>query len=184
MCLYSLSHLVIPLVPLLDLFSFSNTSITVERSQDHGSWWNISLRDLRMQTWVTSSWKHTMRGEDRPMCLTLKWDTNFVWRVEPFSNWAQLSHVQLFATPWAVTHLAPLSMGILQARILEWVAMPSSRGSSQPKDWTQVSHNAGRFFTIWATKNTGVGSLSLLQGSYWPRNWTGVPCLAGVFFTS
>ena len=30
--------------------------------------------------------------------------------------------------------------------------MPSSRGSSQPRDWTQVSHTAGRFFTIWATR--------------------------------
>ena len=47
---------------------------------------------------------------------------------------------------------APLSMGILQTRILEWVAMPSSRGSSQPKDQTQVSHRAGRFFTIWANR--------------------------------
>ena len=40
-----------------------------------------------------------------------------------------LSHVQLFETPWT-----PLFMGILQARILEWVAMPSSRGYSQPRD--------------------------------------------------
>ena len=56
--------------------------------------------------------------------------------------------------------------GILQARILEWVAFPFSRGSSQPRDWTQDSHIAGGFFTSWATrkpKNTGVGSLSLLQ---------------------
>jgi len=37
-------------------------------------------------------------------------------------------------------------MGILQARILEWVAMPSSRGPSQPGDQTQVSHIAGRHF--------------------------------------
>ena len=36
--------------------------------------------------------------------------------------------------------------GILQARILEWVATPCSRGSSQPRDWTQVSWIAGRFF--------------------------------------
>ena len=41
---------------------------------------------------------------------------------------------------------APLSIGILQARILEWVAMPSSRGSFQPRDQTQVSYIAGRFF--------------------------------------
>ena len=42
--------------------------------------------------------------------------------------------------------------GILQARILERVAFPFSRGSSQPKDWTQVSHIAVRFFTCWATR--------------------------------
>ena len=44
--------------------------------------------------------------------------------------------------------------GILQARILEWVAFPFFRGSSQPRDWTQVSHTAGRFFTNWATRET------------------------------
>ena len=41
---------------------------------------------------------------------------------------------------------------ILQARILEWVAVPFSRGSSQSRDGTQVSHIAGGFFTIWATR--------------------------------
>ena len=41
--------------------------------------------------------------------------------------------------------------GILHARILEWVAFPFSRGSSQPRDQTQVSGIAGRFFTSWAT---------------------------------
>ena len=45
----------------------------------------------------------------------------------------------LFATPWTVALQAPLSMGILQARILEWVPMPSSRGSSRPRDRTGVS---------------------------------------------
>ena len=49
--------------------------------------------------------------------------------------------------PMAVAHQAPLSMGISQARLLEWVAMPSSRGSSQPRDRIQVSHIAGEFFT-------------------------------------
>ena len=56
------------------------------------------------------------------------------------------------ATPGTVAHQAPLSVGILQARILEWVEMPVSRGSSQSRDQTQVSHIAGGFFTIWATK--------------------------------
>ena len=42
--------------------------------------------------------------------------------------------------------------GILQARILERVAFPFSRASSQPRDRTQVSHIAGGFFTSWATR--------------------------------
>ena len=50
-------------------------------------------------------------------------------------------------TPWTVAHQAPLSVRILQARILEWVAMPSFTGSFQPLDRTQVSHLADRFFT-------------------------------------
>jgi len=48
-----------------------------------------------------------------------------------------------------VTQLCPtfVTYGILQARILEWVAFPFSRGSSQPRDQTKVSHIAGKFFT-------------------------------------
>ena len=42
--------------------------------------------------------------------------------------------------------------GILQASILEWVAFPFSRGSSQPRDRIQVSHISGRFFTSWNTR--------------------------------
>ena len=55
-----------------------------------------------------------------------------------------LSRVQLFVGPCS----PPGSSvhGILQARKLEWVAMPFSRGSSGPRDLTQVSHIAGRFF--------------------------------------
>ena len=41
--------------------------------------------------------------------------------------------------------------GILPARILEWVAISFSRVFSQPRNWTQVSWIAGRFFTNWAT---------------------------------
>ena len=85
-----------------------------------------------------------------------------------------LSCVQLFATPWTYT-----VHGILRARILEWVAIPFSRGSSQPRDRTQVSCTAGRFFTSWATsksKDTGVGSHSLLQGIFQAQGWNpGLP---------
>ena len=44
--------------------------------------------------------------------------------------------------------------GIFQARVLEWVAIFFSRGSSWPRDWTQASNIAGRLFTLWATFST------------------------------
>ena len=51
-----------------------------------------------------------------------------------------------------VAHSGFSLRGTLQARILEWVVIPFSRGSSQPKDKTRVSCTAGGFFTIWATR--------------------------------
>ena len=50
-----------------------------------------------------------------------------------------------------------------KVRILEWVAMPSSRGSSQPRNWTQVSLIAGIFFTVWATRETQQWSSSIMS---------------------
>ena len=52
--------------------------------------------------------------------------------------------------------------GILQARVLEWVAVPFSRESSQPRDQTQVSIIASRFFTSWAPRERH-------------KNWSGQP---------
>ena len=70
--------------------------------------------------------------------------------------WRSLSLVQLSATPMDYT-----VHGILQARILEWVAFPFSRRSSQPRDWTQVSHIEGRFFTSWATREAQSNNMDL-----------------------
>ena len=61
-----------------------------------------------------------------------------------------------------LTHLCPALWdpmdstvyGIFQARILEWVAFPLSRGSFQPRDWTQVSCIAGGFFTNWTIRES------------------------------
>ena len=68
--------------------------------------------------------------------------------------------------------------GILQARILEGVAVPFSRGSSQPRVRTRVSCIGGRFFTVWATReaqDTEPNPFS--RGSPRPRNRTGVSAL-------
>ena len=80
----------------------------------------------------------------------LVWGLNVTWFFEHvLCVCAQsLSCVRLFATPQTVARQAPLPMGILQAKILEWVAMPSFRGSYQLKDRTQVSCITARFFTI------------------------------------
>ena len=64
-------------------------------------------------------------------------------------------HVLVKVTRSCLTLWNPMDYtvhGILQARILEWVAFSFSRGSSQPRGWIQVSHIAGRFFNIWATR--------------------------------
>ena len=61
-------------------------------------------------------------------------------------KWKSLSHVRLCNPMGYTVH------GILQVRILEWVAVPFSRGFSQTRDGTQVSHTAGGFFTGWATR--------------------------------
>ena len=55
---------------------------------------------------------------------------------------------------------------ILEARILEWVAMPSSRESSPPRDQTQVSCTAGGFFTIWATTEAPCFHLIYIHKTY------------------
>ena len=65
-----------------------------------------------------------------------------------------------FATTWTVARQAPLSMKFLQARILDQVAISFSRRSSWLRDRTRVSCIAGRFFTIWATRDV-LGSHSL-----------------------
>ena len=63
----------------------------------------------------------------------------------------RFSYIRLFATPGTSPPGSSVH-GILQARTLEYVAISFSRGSSQPRDPTWVSRTAGRFFTVWATR--------------------------------
>ena len=78
--------------------------------------------------------------------------------------------------------------GILQTRILEWVAFPFSRGSSQPQESNpglphcrrilyQLSHKGSPRILEWV-------AYLFSNGSFWPRNQTRVSCIAGVFFTT
>ena len=103
------------------------------------------------------------------------------WDIFSSEKWKSLDGVQLFVTPWTVH-------GILQARILEWVAFPFSRGSSQPRDWTQVSHIAGGILYQLSHKRSPRilewVAYPFSSGSYWPRNQTRVSCIASGFFTN
>ena len=75
--------------------------------------------------------------------------------------------------------------GIFQARVLEWVAISFSRGSSRPSDGTQVSHIASRHFTVFATREAQMlewVAYPFSSSSSQPRNQTRVSCIAGRFF--
>ena len=87
--------------------------------------------------WV---WKYESESEVAQSCLTL-WD--------PMD----------YSLPASSVH------EIFQSRILEWVAISFSRRSSQPRDWTQVSHIVGRCFTVWATREVWRYELTFIRSS-------------------
>ena len=101
----------------------------------------MNLRKLQKIVEDRGAWHPTVHGVAKSQTRLSGWSTitYSVYRDCFFYCCLVDQCVWLFATPWTVTHQAFLSMGILQARILEWVAMPSSRGSSWPRDQTQVS---------------------------------------------
>ena len=78
--------------------------------------------------------------------------------------------------------------GILQARILKWVDFPFSRGSSQPRDQTQVlSHCRQILYCLNHQRSPRILEwvpYPFFRGSSQPKNWTRVSCTAGRFFTS
>ena len=82
-----------------------------------------------------------------------------------------LSRVLLFAVLWTAALQAPLSLGTLQSRILEWVAMPSSRGSSQPRDQTHSSYISctGRE-VLYHQHCLGSPLVVIIDHSFWPAS--------------
>ena len=79
---------------------------------------------------------------------------NYFEHLQYLSEWVKsLSRIRLFTTSCTVAYLSRSSLHeILQARVLEWIAISFSRGSSLPRDRTQVSHIPGRPFNLWATR--------------------------------
>ena len=75
-------------------------------------------------------------------------------RQSRFDAWCRMLGAGALRWPRGMVRDYHIVHGILHTRILEWVAFPFSRGSSQPMDWTQVSCIAGGFFTSWATRES------------------------------
>ena len=101
---------------------------------------------------------------------------------------SHFSRVRLCAIPWTVTHQAPLSLGILQTRILEWAAMLSSKeifptqGSNPGLLYCRqivyfLNHQGSPRMLEWV-------AYSFSRGTCPPSNQTGVSCFAGGFLTS
>ena len=89
----------------------------------------------------------------RNSCVLHVWGQTFPWSETAWSEVKSLSHVRL-CHPMDCSLPGFSVRGIFQTRVLEWVAISFSRGSSQPRDRTQVSRIASRCFTLWATRET------------------------------
>ena len=116
----------------------------------------------RVLEWVAisfSRWSSRPRNQTQVSCTARRC----------FTLWATreaLLVAQFCPTLWDPTGCSPPGSSVhwtLQARILEWVAIPFSRESSWPRDWTWVSCISGRFFTIWDTREAPSDPMPLLK---------------------
>ena len=110
-------------------------------------------RSSHMQKWGEGhSWHHESR---QPLVPLMIWRKVCVYvsntREKSTHVLSRFSRVQLFATSWTVALQSPLSMGFPRQEYWSGLSF-FPRGSSQPRDRTWVSCIAGRFFTIWATR--------------------------------
>ena len=108
-----------------------------------------------MDIWLISSYTH------KHICIFYVFLC--IWKLRMLMSWLfcvyevklKVLVIQSCPTLWDPVDCSPPGSsihGILQVRILEWVAIPFSRGPSRPRDQTWVSHIAGRLFTLWASQ--------------------------------
>ena len=123
---------------------------------------NIKLKAL---LWVTVWWPSTVRRRIRGL---QRWEKGYIRSQSIMRKSEKVKVAQS-----CLTLCNPMDytvQGILQARILEWVAFPFPTGSSQPRDRTQVSDIAGGFFTSWATREAQIWQGQLKDLSYAYQN--------------
>ena len=127
----------------------SKFSSTGNKQQNRISWAE-NPRCFTILTYLFSNaWRHSQ----------YLWDPKIY---NPFVCVCQVAYVWCFASLWPQSLPGSSVHGILQARILEQLAIPSSKGSCPPRDRTRVSCIVGRRFTVWATREGAGSSNSLL----------------------
>ena len=112
----------------------------------------MAHRRCAIDIWALNQWKDHCVENILWMPTGKSISLNLCWKVE-----VKVLVTLSCSLPGSSVH------GIPQARILEWVAMPSSRGLSWPRDQTWVSHTAGRFFTVWAKREAHVTHTTILN---------------------
>ena len=127
----------------------------------------------RSDRWITQTVAHWQSVHDRmvlfswdrkpPRTVLVVWSNPFTQQVEWHKprevNWSKKKKVKVKSSsrvqlcdPMDCSLPGSSAHGIFQARILEWGAISFSRRSSQPRDWTRVSGNVGRYFIVWAIR--------------------------------
>ena len=141
----------------------------LENPRDKGDWWTalygVTQSRTRLKRLSSSSSDYGLFTCSASYCGSLcfwrKWSTylicqTYVYKVVHVWKCVNVLVTQLcwlFVTPWTVACLAPLYMGILQPRILEYAAIPVSRGISWPRDWTgSPALQADSLPTVWVTR--------------------------------
>ena len=123
-----------------------------DREASHASAHWVTKSPTWLSDWTTSC-HSTLKIHHEINVIHFLWNTFRDLKVGPYAP----TKVLILQCKVKVTQLCPTLYNytiheILQTRILGWVTFPLSRGSSQPRDWTQIPHTAGRFFTSWTIR--------------------------------
>ena len=122
----------------------------LENPRDSGDWWASVYGVAQSRTRLKRLSSSSSKKNDQLGTSKLSFSHKKIHRERKKSEVAQLCPI--LCNPMDCSLPGSSVHGLFQARVLESVAISFSRGSSQPRDWTWVSHIAGRRFTIWATR--------------------------------
>ena len=142
--------------PLLQMDYFRLIIFKKQQTQRSSESWERNwhlLRDLHLEGGSSSLYQQ----EEEEAQISRNWN--------PFSKvkWNEVAQsCPALCDPMDCSLLGSSVHGIFQTRVLEWVAISFSRGSSRPRDWTRVSHIVDKRFTVWTTREVQ-GFKSALQ---------------------